>query len=60
MTYLTKKEIEMLREILKHKDTVGFPFKTKHEFDLWFDTWIGYPIKEILEKNIQRNMRSFH
>lgn len=57
MVYITDKEIKQLEEILDKKNNVSFPFEDKYGFDLWFDSWIGFPIKQILENNIQRRMR---
>jgi len=59
MAYLKNKEVETLNKITKLKDSVVFPFESRESFDLWFQSWIEYPIKEILENQIQRNDRAF-
>lgn len=48
MAYLKQKDVKALREIAKVGDRVGYPFESKKDFDLWFETWVKDPIEEII------------
>jgi len=57
MAYISKKEVEQLNKITKLKQDVSFPFENREQFNLWFETWIEQPIKDILENNLNKSIK---